>query len=107
MPKGKARINTVSATPSDLAMLELGARYSAVPSVSHPASAATRQSTFVFRAVGGTPVAGSRVDAALIANEKVHLLLGSCARSVMPILTTLANQRNLLFLASAPLTDQL
>ena len=61
----------------------------------------------VIRDDGGTPGDAVRVAEELIARDKVDILMGTFASNVGLAVSSLANQRKVLFLASEPLTDKI
>src|SRR5438034_11797925 len=61
----------------------------------------------IFRDDNGTPRDAVRVAEELLSREKVAFLMGTYASNVGLAVADLARQRNVMFLAAAPLTDKI
>jgi branched-chain amino acid transport system substrate-binding protein len=66
-----------------------------------------RKLALVSRDDGGTPGDAVRVAEELISREKANVLMGTFASHVGLAVSSLANQRKVLFIASEPLTDKI
>jgi len=66
-----------------------------------------RKLALVSRDDGGTPGDAVRVAEELISRERANVLMGTFASHVGLAVSSLANQRKILFIASEPLTDKI